>query len=550
MSDDDGHESPLDRALEAVWHVEEEPKTLLAPMVELRPKYRRRRQHIARSTELNEAVEVALRLGAVFLAGGAPTDHVESAVFAAGTALGLEPFEVDITSNAITLSVPPGPKRPGVTMLRVVRSRAKHHARLAAAHELVLDLTGGRITKDQLLERLGAIERMPRPYPRWFVTLAWGVLAGSLVLRLGGGFLASVIAFVSAAIVDRVGRVLNRRGAPDLFINATGALIATTVAVLMTSLQVPARSSLVVAGGIIALLPGMALVVAAQEAMGAFPVTAAARLVEVSVGTAGIVAGVLGGLLIAGQLGVVMEVTELDPDTLGSLLLAVGAGGTAAAASAVGSHAPARVLISAGLAGAVGIVVVKAVAAAGIATNGVAEGVAGVVVGALGTWLAARHRVPAVLLVVPGVIPMLPGLASYQGLLEISQGDLPLGAETLFGALTVALAIAGGVLLGELFLSGITRRRGHGVPVGAGGGGASATVVGMLAPSGTRAPSRDAGPSVGSSGTHEARRSGAARPPSPSGGTRDQVNRPKPDPSAAPVRRPILRGDPDPPPGP
>lgn len=546
MSDDGGHESPLDRALEAVWHVEEEPKTLLAPMVELRPKYRRRRQHIARSTELNEAVEVALRLGAVFLAGGAPTDHVESAVFAAGTALGLEPFEVDITNKAITLSVPPGPKRPGVTMLRVVRSRAKHHARLAAAHELVLDLTGGRITKDQLLDRLGAIERMPRPYPRWFVTLAWGVLAGSLVLRLGGGILASAIAFVSATLVDRVGRVLNRRGAPDLFINATGALIATTVAVLMTSLEVPARSSLVVAGGIIALLPGMALVVAAQEAMGAFPVTAAARLVELSVGTAGIVAGVLGGLLIAGQLGVLMEVTELDPDTLGSLVLAVTAGGTAAAASAVGSHAPARVLISAGLAGAVGIVVVKMVAA-GVSTNGVAEGVAGVFVGALGTWLAARHRVPAVLIVVPGIIPMLPGLASYQGLLEISQGDLPLGAETLFGALTVALAIAGGVLLGELFLSGITRRRGHGVPVGAGG--ASATVVGMLAPSGALAPSRDTGPSSGSSGTHAGRRSGAARPPIPSGGTRDQVSGPKAGP-AAPVRRPILRGDPDPPPGP
>jgi len=451
--------------------------TLVSPAVDPRAKYRRRRQFtIAQRAQLNEAVDTALRMGAVFLAAGAPTDDVEAAVFAAGTALGLDPFEVDITNKAITISVPPRGNRSGLTTLRVVRSAAKHHTRLAAAHELVVDLTAGRVSREELRARLARIERMPRPFPRWFVTLAWGVLAGSLVVRLGGGWLAALIAFASASLVDRIGRVLSRNSAPQFFLNATGALIATSVAVAITYFGLPANSSLVVAGGIIALLPGMALVVAAQEAMGAFPVTAAARFVELSVGTAGIVAGVLGGLLVAGQVGVSMSVAEIPEGSLGSAALAVLAAGVASAASAVGSHAPVRVLRAAGIAGAVGLVVVSLVGE-WVSTAGVAEAVAATVVGALTYVLAARLRVPTVILVVPGILPMLPGLASYQGLLLLSEGNVPEGTVVLLEAATVALALAAGVLFGELVAQGVARRRmgRHGVDAG------PATVVGSLA---------------------------------------------------------------------
>ncbi len=468
----------LGQARKAVWHVDTAPMTLVSPQLDPRAKYRRRRQFkIAQTAQLNEAVDTALRMGAVFLAGGAPTNDVEAAVFAAGTALGLEGFEVDITNRAITISVPPRGDRPGLTTLRVVRTAAKHHTRLVAAHELVVDLSAGRVTRDQMRERLAVIERMPRPYPRWFVTLAWGVVGGSLVIRLGGGWLAALIAFASAALVDRIGRVLSRNSAPQFFLNATGALIATSVAVLITASGIPADSSLVVAGGIIALLPGMALVVAAQEAMGAFPVTAAARFVELTVGTAGIVAGVLGGLLVAGQLGVTMAVADLPEGNLGSAVLAVVAAGVASAASAVGSHAPIRVLRAAGVAGAVGLVVVSLVGE-WVSTAGAAEAVAATVVGALTFVMAARLRVPTVILVVPGILPMLPGLASYRGLLLLSEGNVPEGTAVLLGAATVALALAAGVLLGELVAQAVARRR----MADRGAGAGPATIVGSLGP--------------------------------------------------------------------
>jgi uncharacterized membrane protein YjjP (DUF1212 family) len=451
---------PLEHARRVVWQRETSPMTLVGTMAPTRMRYKRRRQfRIGEDSHLQDAVDMALRLGAVFLAGGARTDDVEAAVFAAGTALGLERFDVDVTYSAITLSVPPRGRRPGLTTLRVVRSRATHHTRLAAAHDLVVDLTAGRLTRETLGQRLAAVERLPRPYPRWFVTVAWGVLAASLVVRLGGNALTALVAFVSAAVVDRIGRLLVRRATPRFFLNATGALIATSVAVALTAAGAAAQSSLVVAGGIIALLPGMALVVAAQEAMGSFPVTAAARLVELTVATAGVVAGVLGGLVLAAQVGVAMDVADFPTASFAAVVVAVVAAGVASSACAVGYHAPRRVLLAAGLSGASGMATLKAVEAA-VATPGAADAVAAGVVGVVGGAVALRRNLPAVLLIVPGIIPMLPGLASYQGLLALSQGDVPEGTSYLIAAVTVALALAAGVLLGELVAGGVARARG------------------------------------------------------------------------------------------
>lgn len=488
MTDDGARAHPFDRAIDAVWHVETNPRTLVSPALDPRAKYRRRRQfRIARTAQLNEAVDITLRFGAVFLAAGAPTNEVEAAVFAAGTALGLERFEVDITNRAITISVPPRGDRPGLTALRVVRVAAKHHTRLAAAHGLVIDLTTGLVRREDLGRRLARIERMRRPYPHWFVTVGWGVLAGSLVLRLGGGWLGALLAFCMAALVDRIGRWLERHDAPQFFRNATGAFIATAIAVLVTAAALPVNSSLLVAGGIIALLPGMALVVAAQEAMGTFPVTAAARLVELTVGTAGVVAGVLGGLFLATRLGVTMAVTEVPVASFGLAVFSVAAAGVASAASAVTSHAPPRVLLAAGAAGAIGLSVSTAVGSS-VATTGVPEVAAAIAVGGVTFVAAARLRVPMVILVVPGILPMLPGLASYRGLLEISQGDLPEGSATLFEALTVAVALAAGVLLGELLAHGLVRRRLADTSAG------PATVIGSLAAVSTASVARSTPP--------------------------------------------------------
>jgi uncharacterized membrane protein YjjP (DUF1212 family) len=49
------------------------------------------------------------------------------------------------------------------------------------------------------------------PYPRWLATLAWALMAASIAVLIGGGFRVAVIAGCTTALIDRVGRLLNRR---------------------------------------------------------------------------------------------------------------------------------------------------------------------------------------------------------------------------------------------------------------------------------------------------------------------------------------------------
>ena len=57
-------------------------------------------------------------------------------------------------------------------------------------------------------------------------------------------------------------------------------------------------------------------------------------------------------------------------------------------------------------------------------------------VGLVAYQLAARLRVPPLVLVVPAVVPMLPGLSIYRGLTLLTEG----GAETSEGLLAIITA--------------------------------------------------------------------------------------------------------------
>jgi len=47
-------------------------------------------------------------------------------------------------------------------------------------------------------------------------------------------------------------------------------------------------------------------------------------------------------------------------------------------------------------------------------------------------------------------VPLLPGLAVYQGLLALSENDPQTGLASLVRAMAIAIALAAGVLLGQL----------------------------------------------------------------------------------------------------
>lgn len=419
--------------------------------------------------DVRAALDLALRVGELMLRCGAGAPQVEGSVVAVAASAGLEAVEVDITNQSLLLQCMTGTGQP-VTMLRVVRSSRRDFARLVAVHEFVDALVAGGYDRESAVQRLREIRRARRVWPRWMVSLSFGLLAAAVALMLGAGIVASLMAVATSLIVDATSRWLGRRDLPDFYMNAAGAFVATLFAwgvFCLGALHVlPVTASdfaFIVAGGIVALLPGRAMTSAVEDVISGYPVTGAGRMLAVFLSTAGAIVGVGSGLQVTLALTTHLRLDIASPEILqlragtGPLPSALIGACIIGLAASVGAQNRRRMVAPAGLLSLLALgtsyLLVSGPGFGGIASVGVAA----VVLGFLGRLLALRMGAPSMVLVVPASSGLLPGLTIFRGLYEMVEqsgtnaGSLSVqtGITTLLGALAVLLAIATGTTLGE-----------------------------------------------------------------------------------------------------
>jgi uncharacterized membrane protein YjjP (DUF1212 family) len=403
------------------------------------------------------ALGLALRIGESMLAVGASAADVTATVLRVAAAYGLTTCHVDVTYTSLTVSADREGALP-LTAMRLVRLRGLDYTRLQGITDLAQAVSTGGVDVERAHRRLDRVVSAPPTYRRIVHTLGWSGVAGSLALLLGGGWLLVLLAAATTALIERVLRVLDRRGLPLFFQQVAGAALATGVAALLAAGHVDVRSSLVVAAGIVVLLAGLSLVGAAEDAISGFPVTGVARAFEVLTLTAGIVVGIAAVLGLAQRARVPMDVVDTAASSV-PLVVELAAAAGIAGCWALASHARPRAV---GLAALTGAVAWTTFWAAGELVRGsaVTSGIAAVVVGFCGELLTERLRIPPTLVAVCGIVPLLPGLAIYRGLLAIVvRADIQGGLATLVGASAVGLALAAGVALGEYLGRPLSRAR-------------------------------------------------------------------------------------------
>ena len=404
---------------------------------------------------VRDVMDLALRCGAQLLAHGAAAVDVESGMHAAATTLGLQQVEVDVTFTSLWVSaVQDG--HPVASHL-VVRQGSPDYQRLTRVHVLLTAIVDGTVGLAEARARLAELESAPHAHGHRVTLLANGVLAGSVALSLGAGWAVALTALVTGlAIVWLVDRLAGPR-VPAFFLAALGGLVAVAASAGLTSLDLEVRPSLVVAASIVVLLPGVALVGSVRDALVGFPLTATGRAIDGTVVVAGIVGGVLVALAATSAALVPMQIIpagEVEPT---ALALRTGAGAVAAASAAVVYQAPWR-LVAASLAiGAVGFLAAEVLTSI-IHSTTLAIGAAAVVVGMVSGVAARRWNTLALVFVVPGILPLLPGLTLYRGALLITGNETVEGLVVLLEAAVRMLALASGALLGELLTHRIPSR--------------------------------------------------------------------------------------------
>lgn len=412
---------------------------------------------------VNMVLDLALRIGEVQLASGAAAADVAATLQRVTATYGLPRCEVDVTFISISVCCHRGTAASPVMSMRVVYSRGLDYTRLADLEALVRRIIAGTATAEQASVELDAISAAKHPYPRWLATVAWAAMAASVALLLGGGPMMALVAAAVTAVVDRVGRLLNRQNLPFFFqqvvggaLGAGGALVATA-----TGLVPPSQLSLVVAAGIVVLLSGLSVVSSVQDAINGYTVTASGRTLETLLMSVGLITGVALALRVGVRLGVGSTLAPVSPLSFGTVPIQIVTGAAAAVFFALASYAQPRALLVAGLASAMGVGVYSTLQAAG-ADVLTGSALAAVLIGFCGQLLSRRLRVPPLVVGISGLTPLLPGLTTYRGLYQLTvQGDVASGLSTLVLAMGIGLALAAGMVLGEFLAHPVRTRLGR-----------------------------------------------------------------------------------------
>ena len=101
--------------------------------------------------------------------------------------------------------------------------------------------------------------------------------------------------------IDLITHAMSRRRLPAFYQQIAGGLFGTLLTVAVVATGVDVDPSRVITASIIMLLAGVNFMGAIQDALTGFPLTAGARILEAIIATAGVTAGVSGGLTSPGS---------------------------------------------------------------------------------------------------------------------------------------------------------------------------------------------------------------------------------------------------------
>lgn len=394
----------------------------------------------------NDAARIRflIDLGRALHEYGLPAHRLEAALGQAAAKLGIR-TEILSTPTSLTLSF----GEPGCqhTALSRVEPADLQLDKVVALDEVVQAVYRAELGVEEAVARLDAIRTAPVRHGPVLTTLAFGVVSGTAARFLGGGWpemgLALVLGLLSGLLAVLAGRSVTVARVFEF----TVALVATVLAHAVARHVHPLAANLVVVAGLVILLPGLTLTLAMNELGTGHLVSGTARLTGALMTFFKIGLGVgLGGQLAALLPGVAVDVAANTPHpwTLWASLLVTPAG------LVVLFRARWRELawITAGAL----VTFWSARLAVGHFDVGLGSVVGALTAGLAGNLYARLRGKPAVVVLVPSLILLVPGTIGYRSFSMLLARDIMSGVDSAFTVMLVGVSLVSGLLLANVLL--------------------------------------------------------------------------------------------------
>lgn len=394
--------------------------------------------------ELIRRSGVVLRVGRLSLSSGTGSYRVKASMARVARALGIDRHQAQVTLTEITTTSHRGHSfRTEVTEVRRIGVNTDRLAELEYLAQAVEAREG--VTVEDVSRELDRISNKPPLYPT-FLNALWAAIACAAFAFLNNAGVVEILgAFLGAGLGQGLRRSMLHRGYNQFGVTMlAAALAALTYLGFVNLVHVVGLTSGVHAAGYTAaalfLVPGFPLVTGALDL---------AKL-DFSAGVARLTYALMILVSAAFAVWAVSIVMGLRPDPpfplgldpVSTTLLRLLASAVGVLGFALMFNGPLRMAAVAAAIAAVPNTLRILAVEHGMPPQAAAAGAA-CAVGLLAAWIAPRLNIPRITVYVPAVVIMVPGVAAYQAVYDLSQGHLgdALTHGVLAGLVVAALAI-------------------------------------------------------------------------------------------------------------
>ncbi len=401
-------------------------------------------------------LNMASLAGVLMISSGAETHRVEDTM---QRILGTTHFEhaeamVFPTGFVVTLS---DPSSVNLSITERVPGVSNNLGRVADVNQVSREFCSGKITIDEAIAKLNTIKNKQR-YTNLMILLGYVLASGGFCVMFGGNFGDAICTLFCGLAAGFVNIYLGPKIGKGFVtcIVASVAVTVTAVVVAFLSRQcfdITLQAQCMIIGGIMPLVPGLAMTNAARDILHGDHLSGGARAIEAFCVAAMVAVGVGAGMVIANVCGfadTLILTFNLSVATLPRFLAATACSAIAVCGFSLLFEIQPRLMPVCALCGAISWAVYL------IADYFGASGIWATFYATLAVDLfshinARVLKTPVIIFLIAGLLPLVPGISIYKAVYFIMYGEGDAG-ETMLGAILCVGAIALAIFLMDTIL--------------------------------------------------------------------------------------------------
>ena len=406
-----------------------------------------------------QALAIASEAGHILLENGAEISRVEETMERIASYYGVDSKSFFVLSNGIFTTS----SFNKYANVEFIPFKGTQLDKVVAVNQLSRDIVSGKYTLDEAQARLQEIRTMP-PHPVWEQVLASALGSAGFCIVFGGGMLDCAASFVCGILLWLFVLYVTAPHMSKIVGNIVGGLFVTGLCILFHRVGFGHSLPNMIIGAIIPLIPGVPFVNGVRDLANEDYIAGATRLLDALLVFFCIAAGVMlafvGDKLVTGSM-IVLQGMTVDAFTF-QMPIQIVASFIGTAAFAVLFGVPRKYYVLCGVSGVLGWILYMILARYAGFTPPAATLFATMLVVLSARWFSVLDRCPAIVVLLCGIFPLVPGAGVFWTSYYVVSNQLRLALGSGFMAVKVTIAIVLGIILiSELpnrFFTSIRRR--------------------------------------------------------------------------------------------